>query len=151
MSARTNVGSAPASAGVSRHGLLRAAAITAGVALVVNLVILAIATALSDVPERFTPLQPGSVAFMTILGVALAAGLFALVRSRAANPTAAFRKIVPAALLVSLIPDVLIWTGDAYEGAAQAETVLPLMGMHVATAIVVAALLPTNSEESSSR
>jgi hypothetical protein len=52
MSARTNVGSAPASAGVSRHGLLRAAAITAGVALVVNLVILAIATALSDVPER---------------------------------------------------------------------------------------------------
>ena len=98
MSARTNVGSAPASAGVSRHGLLRAAAITAGVSLVVNLVILAIATALSDVPERFTPLQPGSVAFMTILGVALAAGLFALVRSRAANPTAAFRKIVPTAL-----------------------------------------------------
>ena len=141
---------APAtSAGAARRGLPRAAATTAGVALVVNLLIFAIATAISDVPDRFPPLPPGAVAFMTILGVALATGFFALLRSRVADPTATFRRIVPVALVLSLIPDVLIWAGDAYDGTATAKTVLPLMAMHLATAAVVAALLPTNPKENS--
>ena len=107
-----------------------------------NLVILALASAISDVPERFTPLQPGSIVFMTLLGVALAAGFYAVLRSRVADPAATFRKIVPVALVVSLIPDVMIWAQGAYTGAAKAETVLPLMAMHVVTAAIVAALLP---------
>jgi hypothetical protein len=44
--------------------LHRATAVTAAVALLVNLVIWAAATAISDAPDRFTPLQPGSVAFL---------------------------------------------------------------------------------------
>ena len=149
MSAQPNATPAPASTGAGRGGLLRSAAITAGLALVVNLVILAIATAIGDVPDRFTPLQPGSVAFMTILGIGLATGFYALLRSRVADPAATFRRIAPVALLISLIPDVLIWASDAYDGAAKAETVLPLMAMHLATAAVVAALLPAKSEKSS--
>ena len=149
MSAQPNVTPAPALAGAARGGLLRAAAITTGAALVINLIILAIAKAAIDVPDRFTPLQPGSVAFMTILGIALATGFYALLRSRVDNPAATFRRIVPIALIVSLIPDVLIWTSDAYDGAAKAETVLPLMAMHLATAAVVATLLPNNSKENS--
>ena len=147
MSAQSNIDSAPASAG-ARGGLLRAAAITTGAALVINLIILAIATAISDVPDRFTPLQPGSVVFMTILGTGLAGGFYALLRTRVDNPAATFRRIVPVALVVSLIPDVLIWADGAYEGAAKAETVLPLMAMHVATAVVVATLLPNSKENS---
>ena len=147
MSAQSNIDSTPASAG-TRGGLLRAAAITTGAALVINLIILAIATAISDVPDRFTPLQPGSVAFMTILGIGLAVGFYALLRTRVDNPAATFRRIVPVALVVSLIPDVLIWADGAYEGAAKAETVLPLMAMHVATAVVVATLLPNSKENS---
>ena len=149
MSAQPNIGSAPATAGAERHGLLRAAAIAAGVALVINLIILAIAKAAVDVPDRFTPLQPGSVAFMTILGTALATSFFTALRSRVADSVATFRRLVPVVLVVSLIPDVLIWAGDAYDGAARAETVLPLMAMHLGTAVVVAALLPNNSKENS--
>ena len=147
MSAQPNATPAPASAGAARGGLLRSAAITAGLALVVNLVIFAIATTIGDVPDRFTPLQPGPVVFMTILGIGLATGFFALLRTRVAQPVATFRRIVPVALVISLIPDVLVWASDAYDGAAKAETVLPLMAMHLATAVVVAALLPTNSNE----
>ena len=122
--------------------VLRATAITGAAALAVNLVIWAIASAVSDVPDRFTPLQPGSIAFMTILGIAGAGGLYAILRSRVAAPAATFRRIVPVALVISLVPDVLIWANESYEGAAKAETVLPLMAMHIATAAIVAALLP---------
>jgi hypothetical protein len=127
---------------MSSHGVLRATAATAAVALLVNLVIWAGATEIRDVPERFTPLQPGSVAFLTIIGVVAAAGLFGLLRSRVADPTATFRRVVPVALAFSLTPDVLLWANDAYDGAAKAETVLPLMAMHVATAMACATLLP---------
>ncbi len=127
----------------TRHGLLKAAATTAAVATAANLAIWALADALVDVPERFTPLQPGSVVFMTLLGVALAAGFLRLLAGRTDRPAETFRRIVPVALVVSLIPDVLIWASGAYEGAAEAQTVLPLMAMHVVTAAAAWLLLPT--------
>ena len=124
------------------QGVVRATAIAGAAALAVNLVIWAIASAITEVPDRFTPLQPGSIAFMTILGIAGAGGLYAILSSRVADPAATFRRIVPVALVISLVPDVLIWANESYEGAAKAETVLPLMAMHIATAAIVAALLP---------
>ena len=124
------------------HGVLRATAITGAAALAVNLVIWAIASAITDVPDRFTPLQPGSIAFMTIIGIAAAGGFFAILRSRVADPGATLRRIVTVALGISLVPDVLMWANESYEGAAKAETVLPLMAMHIVTALLVAALLP---------
>ena len=133
---------AAATAAPERRSLLRASGVTVVVALSVNIAIWAAATAISDVPDRFTPLQPGSVAFLTIIGVAAAAGVFGLLLSRVPNPTATFRLMVPVPLAVSLIPDVLIWTTDAYDGAARAETVLPLMAMHAAAAMACVTLLP---------
>ena len=133
---------ASAAAAPERRSLLRATLVTTAVALVANLVIWAAATALTDVPDRFTPLQPGPVTFLTVLGVAAAAGLFRLLLARVQNPEATFRRIVPIALAASLIPDALIWATDAYDGTAKAETVLPLMAMHVATAVACATLLP---------
>ncbi|HWT91697.1 MAG TPA: DUF6069 family protein [Solirubrobacteraceae bacterium] len=122
-------------------GLLRAAAITGGAAIVGNLAVWAIASAAVDVPDRFTPLQPGSVVFMTVLGVLLATGAARVLAGRSARPVETFRKLIPVALVVSLIPDVLIWASDGYEGAAKAETVLPLMAMHVIAAAAVWVLL----------
>ena len=127
-----------------RRGLLTAAATTAAVATAANLAIWALTDALVDVPERFTPLQPGSVAFMTILGVALAAGFLRLLAGRSSRPAETFRRIVPVALVVSLIPDVLIWASGAYDGAAEAQTVLPLMAMHVVAAAASWLLLPSS-------
>ena len=133
---------ASAATAPERRSLLRATLVTTVAALVANLVIWAAATALTDVPDRFTPLQPGAVTFLTVIGVAAAAGLFRLLLSRVQNPAATFRRIVPIALAASLIPDALIWVTDAYDGAATAATVLPLMAMHVAAAVACATLLP---------
>ncbi len=126
-----------------RRGLLKAAAATAAVAVVANLAIYAITDALVDVPERFTPLQPGSVVFMTLLGIALAAGFLRLLAGRTDRPTETFRRIIPVAVVLSLIPDIAIWASGAYEGAAEAQTVLPLMAMHVVAAAAAWQLLPT--------
>ena len=122
--------------------LFRAGVITSVVAVIANLVIWAAATAIIDVPSRFTPLNPGTVLFLTVVGVAAAAGLLRFLASRSSDPVYAFRRIVPIALLVTFIPDVLIWTASAYGGAAKAETVLPLMVMHIAAAAACWALLP---------
>ena len=129
----------------ARRGLFAAAAITLAAATAANLAVWALADALVEVPERFTPLQPGSVVFMTVLGVILAAGFLALLIGRSERPAATFRRIVPIALAVSLVPDVLIWTSGAYEGAAEAQTVLPLMAMHVVTAAIAWLLLPRSA------
>ena len=139
---------APAAQGSPRRGLVAAAATTAGVATAANLAIYALTDALVDVPERFTPLQPGSVVFMTLLGIALAAGFLRLLAGRTDRPAETFRRIVPVALVVSLIPDVLIWASGAYEGAADAQTVLPLMAMHVVAAAACWTLLPSGVRRS---
>ena len=125
-----------------RRGPLKAAATTAAVATAANLAIWAITDALVDVPERFTPLQPGSIVFMTLLGVALAAGFMRLLAGRSDRPVETFRRIVPVALVLSLIPDIGIWASGAYEGTAEAQTVLPLMAMHVVAAAAAWQLLP---------
>ncbi len=134
---------APAAQASPRRGLLAAAATTAGVATAANLAIYALTDALVDVPERFTPLQPGSVVFMTLLGIALAAGFLRLLAGRTDRPAETFRRIVPVALVLSLIPDLAIWASGAYEGAAEAQTVLPLMAMHVVAATAAWLLLPS--------
>ena len=125
-----------------RRGLLAATATTAGIATAANLAIYAVTDALVDVPERFTPLQPGSVVFMTLLGVALAAGFLRLIAGRTDRPAETFRRIVPVAFVLSLVPDIGIWASGAYEGTAEAQTVLPLMAMHVVAAAAAWLLLP---------
>ncbi len=142
MSTQTPVLAQPTATAAPRRGFLTATATAVGAAAVVNLAIYAVTDALVDVPERFTPLQPGSVVFMTLLGVLLAAGFLRVLAGRVERPAETFRRIVPVALVLSLIPDALIWANGAYEGAAEAQTVLPLMAMHVAAAAVSWFLLP---------
>ena len=127
----------------SHRGFPSATAVTAVAATGANLAIWALTHALVDVPDRFLPLQAGSVVFLTIIGVLLAAAFLRLLAGRSSRPAETFRRIVPVALAVSLIPDVLIWTSAAYEGAAVAETVLPLMAMHVVAAAAAWLLLPS--------
>ncbi len=142
MSTQTPALAQPTATAAPRRGFLTATAVAVGAAAVINLAIYAVTDALVDVPERFTPLQPGSVVFMTLLGVLLAAGFLRVLAGRVERPAETFRRIVPVALVLSLIPDALIWANGAYEGAAEAQTVLPLMAMHVAAAAVSWFLLP---------
>lgn len=129
--------------GPDGRSILRAGAITGVVAVMANLVIWALASAIVEVPDRFTPLKPGSVAFLTVAGVAAAALVLLLLTSRSVDPVATFRRLVPIALLVTLVPDIAVWAAGAYQGAAKAETVVPLMLMHVAAAAICWGLLPS--------
>lgn len=74
--------------------------------------------------------------------MAAAAGVCRWLNARASQPVRGFRRIVPVALIVSLVPNVLVWAADGYAGAASAETVLPLMAMHVCAAAACWFLLP---------
>jgi hypothetical protein len=123
--------------------LTQAAAITGVVAIVANLLVYALATAIFDIPDAFSALEPGPIIGFTIIGVAAAAGVLRLLAARSSQPVASFRRLVPIALAVSLIPDVAIWVTDGFDGSASAETVLPLMVMHLIPAVASFALLPS--------
>ena len=46
-------------------------------------------------------------------------------------------------MALSLIPDIGIWASGAYDRAAEAQTVLPLMAMHVVAGAAAWQFLPT--------
>jgi hypothetical protein len=106
------------------------------------LIIRAIAVNVVSVSPLFKPLAAGSAVGLTILGVLAACGACAALNRFVADPIGSFRRIAPIALALSFIPDFAIWVGGAYQGTAEAKTVLPLLVMHVAVASLCFALLP---------
>ena len=94
-------------------------------------VISAIAHA-AGVAHSFSPLQPATFTVLIVVGV-LAGGLgWQLVRTRTARPAQLLSRLVPAVLLLSFIPDLLVGiTGGLH---ATWGGVAALMCMHVAVA-----------------
>jgi hypothetical protein len=86
----------------------------------------------AGVAHSFSPLQPATFSVLIVVGV-LAGGLgWQLVRTRAARPGRLLSRLVPAVLLLSFIPDLLIGiTGGLH---ATWGGVAALMCMHVAVA-----------------
>lgn len=100
---------------------------------VVNSVIAFVARALGVDPTVVTGLQVPAYLSLTLLGALLGAIGWVIVRGRAADPAAVLRWLVPAAVVVSWIPDLLL-------GLQAGWGVLWLVLMHpvVATAGVLA-------------
>ena len=92
--------------------------------------------------SRFTPLRPGSVVSLTVIGVLLATATCLWLNRASDRPVAAFRKVALAATLLSFTPDAAIWL-TAHYPETRAATVLPLMAMHVLVASVCVVLLPS--------
>lgn len=110
----------------------------AAAAIAIPLVLIIRATAVSlTTTHNFSPLQPASEISLTVLGFLAAAATALLLNRLVATPISTFRRIVPFALGLSLIPDLALWASG---GQARAATVLPLMLMHacVATAAYIA-------------
>ena len=109
-------------------------------AVAANLLLRAGALALFDIPSEFEPL---ATAVPTILftAIGVAAGLLVAlaVDSTSANPVPLFRNIVIVALLLSLLPDLYMFTssGAAAFPGATVPAVVTLMLQHVAAAAVV--------------
>lgn len=88
----------------------------------------------------FRPLQPTSYILLTVVGVLAGTAGWAAVRRRSQRPTAVLRRLVPAVVAVSLVPDVALLFTDA-QPHTTGVGVATLMAMHLATAVVAVPIL----------
>ncbi|MFI8073756.1 DUF6069 family protein [Streptomyces sp. NPDC086033] len=113
---------------------------TAVVAVALNAVIAATAHA-AGASDDFEALQLPAYAVLTVFGVVISAAVWAIIRARSARPARLLRTLVPAVLIVSLIPDVMVGVADSRPGTSWGAGIV-LMVMHVAvTAVAVPAYL----------
>lgn len=109
------------------------------VAIVLDIVIATLARA-AGASDDFQPLDPPAYISFTVIGILVAtAGWAAIRRTRRAAST--LRWLVPAVLVVSLVPDVLVGADPSSMAGANWTGVVGLMAMHVAVAAVVVAML----------
>ena len=132
----------------SRPPRLWLSGLTALVASVVaNVALWWVSTAVLAIPSEFPPLiGPAPTMFFTTVGVIGGVATFALIRGFGDHPVRLFRRVAAGALVLSLVPDIWLWTGGAaaqFPGASVTAVVV-LMVMHVvAAAIVVWAMTGT--------
>jgi len=109
------------------------------IGLVVNEIVAAIARPFS--PELMQ-LTPGPVAFWTVLGVVGATLVYAFMRRKQADLGRRFVRVATIVLLLSFIPDVLIYFVEipGFTGGTIAG-VIALMLLHVTTAAIAVPLL----------
>jgi hypothetical protein len=96
----------------------------------VNSVLAVIARAVADKPDDFGPLDPGSYIFLTAVGVILGAVGWGVVRRVSKEPVALLRRLVPAVVVLSFIPDFFLFGDGGVVG------VIALLLMHVAVAAI---------------
>ncbi|MFK0259665.1 DUF6069 family protein [Streptomyces sp. NPDC090445] len=114
--------------------LAAAVVLAATASVLVNAVIAAIAHA-AGASQQFPPLTPGSYAAATVIGVLAGALAWQVVRWRAADPSRVLHRLVPLAVTVSLVPDVIVGLNHSEPGTSWGA-VTALMVMHVAVAAV---------------
>jgi hypothetical protein len=113
------------------------AGLAATLAAAANAGLVAAAGAMEIAPE-FRALTYPPVVFLSVLGALGAAGVYALLRRRVAEPVATFRKVAVAALVVSFVPDLALLAADP---AATPAGVVVLILMHVVVAAIAVELL----------
>ncbi len=140
LSARDQSSQAPAGVFAPRR-LARATGVALGASLAAVLTTRALAISGTSDTSRFSPLEPGSVISLTVLGVLLAAATCVWLQRHSDRPVAMFRSVALAALGLSLVPDLVVWLARPFP-QTRAATVLPLMVMHVLVAGVCLVVLP---------
>jgi hypothetical protein len=116
--------------------------LTISAATMANLIARAIAFTLLPLSPTFEPLAWQSVILFTVVGVALACGVYALVRRFSRKAVRVYTLIAVIALLISLIPDVLILRDPvAFEADTTISEVAVMMVFHGVAAIVSLVLL----------
>lgn len=94
--------------------------------------VLALLALAAGAPDDFRPLRASSYIFLTAVGVVAGAVGWAIVRKVSNDPEALVRWLVPALVVVSFVPDFLLF-GD---GGATGVTALLLMHVVVAAVAV---------------
>jgi NADH:ubiquinone oxidoreductase subunit K len=110
-------------------------AVAGVIATVTNVVISAIARGPLGASDDFVPLSPAPIVMWTMLGVIIGAVGWRLIVNRSANSRTLLTRLVPAVLVLSLVPDVALLATDSTPGQTTGG-VLALMVMHLATAAI---------------
>ncbi|HEX7265158.1 MAG TPA: DUF6069 family protein [Candidatus Dormibacteraeota bacterium] len=92
------------------------------------------------VPTGFSPLTVPSVASLTIAGMIGATVVFGLIARVRPDPRATFVRIAAAALVLSWVPDLLIWATRIFP-ATTGNGILSLMALHVVAAACAVGIL----------
>jgi hypothetical protein len=118
--------------------LLPVTFIALAASLVANLVVLYFTKPLA--PD-FVPLSLPTVGVWTTLAVLVAGGVFGVIRMRSQNPGRTFMWVSVVVLLLSFIPDVMLFfvSVPGFVGITTGG-ILALMAMHVITAVIVVKL-----------
>ncbi len=107
----------------------------AGVGAVVAVAVVALVARAVGAPSTFPQLRPGTYIPLAVLGVVAGAVGWEIVIHRARDSRRTLSRLVPAVLILSFVPDVLLGVSGSPWGGVAA-----LMVMHLAVAAVA---LPT--------
>ena len=112
----------------------------AAVATAADLILAMVLRSALQVPAGFTPLTTPSVASMTIVGMIGATAVFGGMARMRSDPRATFVRIALAALVLSWLPDLVIWVTGIFS-ATTATGILSLMALHVVAAACAVGIL----------
>jgi hypothetical protein len=107
---------------------------------IANVLVAQALVSLLQVPATFRSLQTGSVAPLTVIGVAGAVLVFAVLARLRADPVRAFTVVASIALVISWVPDLLLYANERSYGTTLTD-VLSLMFLHVVAAGIAVFLL----------
>ncbi|XUL93774.1 DUF6069 family protein [Streptomyces galilaeus] len=120
---------APAAVAVRRGPLVVAGGVLAAIVVASAAdTVLALLALAAGAPDDFKPLKASSYVFLTVVGVVAGAVGWAVVRKVSKDPGALVRWLVPVLVVVSFVPDLLLF------GDGGAKGVGALLLMHVAVA-----------------
>jgi len=124
-------------------GWKRLLVVGAGLVLTATLANVVIAMALRNglgVPTAFQPLATPGVASLTIVGMIGATLVFGWVARSQPDPRRTFVLIATAGLIVSWLPDLVIWATAVFPGTTT-RGILSLMALHVVAAVFAVGIL----------
>jgi hypothetical protein len=106
-----------------------------------NLILLAIANLLVEIPPKFEPLGPLRVSIFTVAFLIPAIIIYAILAAKAKHPIRTYRIIGWIFLIVSFIPDIAMLYVDFMPGATVTAVTI-LMLTHVVAGLIALYLLP---------
>ena len=89
----------------------------------------------AGVSEDFDPMAPSAYLALAVIGVSLASLSWFAIARRTENPRAILIRLVPAVVLISFIPDLLLGVSQSEPGTTWGA-VASLMLMHLAVAAI---------------
>src|ERR1700694_4427318 len=126
---------------ISFRRLLAVGAVACVASAIVNVAVGAAWRAILNLPSNFAQIAPPAIISISLVGVAAAVIVFAMVARGAADPVRTYTFIVaPIGLLVSWLFDVALYVTRAFPGTT-GRGVLALMSLHVIAAVITVLLL----------